>query len=95
VYRIFPNRLEELEAYLQFVEKGNITSNQLLDSLEKVSVRFNYFIPTTTTYEDLKSTGNFSLFGKEERKLIMNITNFWTGLSRLLKTAQGLKNKKV
>jgi hypothetical protein len=71
-----PNRLKELGAYLQFVENGNITSNQLLDSLEKVSVRFNYFIPTTTTYEDLKSTGNFSLFRKEKRKVIIEYYKF-------------------
>ena len=56
--------------YMEFVKKGNIEPQQLNDSLDRLRISLDYFVPNMTVFEDLKSTGNLNLFENEERRLI-------------------------
>ena len=56
--------------YMEFVKKGNIEPQQLNARLDRLKISFEYFVPNTTVFEDLKSTGNLNLFKNDERQAI-------------------------
>jgi hypothetical protein len=65
-----PHENKRYASYVEFLKRGNITAEQLQDSIEGIQIVTPLFSPNTTVLEDLKSTGNLNLFNSAQRNAI-------------------------
>jgi hypothetical protein len=71
-----PSSKKEIEGYLDFIKTRDLSTEELKDSLYEVIIRYIVLMPTTTAFDDLKSTGNFNLFHNDLRDRLNDYYTF-------------------
>jgi hypothetical protein len=79
-----PERKKEIKGYLEFIKTRNLLREELKDSLYAVIIRYVFLMPTTTAFEDLKSTGNFNLFSSDLRDRLNDYYTFLNWYANIL-----------
>ena len=74
----------ERNNYYNYLKKGNITPQQLQDSLARMKIFKKLFDPSKSTYQDLLSTGNLSQLDPDKRKAIIGYYSFMEPIERFL-----------
>jgi hypothetical protein len=65
-------RAKDFDRYFEFIEQGDVTIEQLKDSISNFRVLTRNIKFTTTTYDQLVASGNFELLPEDQRLKIIN-----------------------
>lgn len=66
---------EKIDAYLSYSEQENVSVQNLLDSIGKLSISLFRYLPINYTFIDMQASGNTSLLNENQRRAMMELSN--------------------
>ena len=87
---------QRFENYFKFIKQGNVTLEQLKDTLDRFQTFTGFVEFTSTTYDQLVASGNFELIDEDKRIAIINYYKFCNVfMERVASFENSMKNESV